>query len=493
MTTTGDVEIVINDGGAGVVSVPSSSVQVIIGPCQSGTLNTVFASRDANAIRASLGSGPTVEYAGAAVSVGATALIVPSGTTTSGVTRTVTKTGTGTSVMTATGSPLDTYYVTVKIVKGSTVGTTGALLSISLDAGRTFGPDIALGTAVTLVLSGTGITLNFATGFVQAGDTYQFGTSEPRSSTSDIQAAMLALDASPYSSNGWGSLHIIGSFSGAQASALQTFAEALTGTKTFTRVIISARDAIEPAPWNTSTETESAWSTALGTDFSAVSAKRVSCGAGHYNILSVYPVSAAGLPVYRRPGTWAYAMRQVTIEPQTHAGRVSDRGLASIIIDPTNDPLDGFIYHDERTSPSLNGLRFVTFRKRKGKGGFFVVNPNLMSPAGSTFTLLPLGNVMDIGCSLLHQTGEEYINSDVKLNKNGTIDEAAAQVIESAVRGVLRDQMLAKNMISSFTFGIDRTRNILANNSAKFLCTVYSRGYLLQIDVEIGFGPVSGG
>jgi hypothetical protein len=135
--------------------------------------------------------------------------------------------------------------------------------------------------------------------------------------------------------------------------------------------------------------------------------------------------------------------------------------------------------------------RFTTFRKRKGKPGFFVVNPKLMSPGGSVFTLLPLGNVMDIGCSLLQQTGEENINADVLLNDNGTIHETAAQAIESVVRAVLRDQMFAKSMISGFSYTIDRTNNIRSTSTVNFAATLFSRGYILEIDGTVGFGNAS--
>jgi hypothetical protein len=111
-----------------------------------------------------------------------------------------------------------------------------------------------------------------------------------------------------------------------------------------------------------------------------------------------------------------------------------------------------------------------------------------MSPAGSKFTLLPLGNVFDIASSLLYQTGTQNINSDVRLNANGTIAEDAAQAIETINRGVLRDQMLARSMISDFAYTIDRTNNVRTTSIVNFSATIYSRGYVLQINGEIGFG-----
>jgi hypothetical protein len=222
-------------------------------------------------------------------------------------------------------------------------------------------------------------------------------------------------------------------------------------------------------------------------DFAAVDAKRVCVSAGHYNINSMYQVAAGGTPCMRRPGSWALAARQVTLAPQTHAGRVSDGPLTQIIVGST-DETDGFVYHDDYLNPALDSARFASYRRRKGKPGVFCVNPNLMSAQGSVFKLLPHGNVMDIGCSLLHQTMTDKINSDVKLNVNGTITEEAAQELEAIANGVLRDQMLARSMISDFAFTIDRTNNIRTTSTVNFAATLYARGYILEIDGTVGFG-----
>jgi len=491
--TTGDVELTILDGGAGVVVVPASSVQVVIGACSGGVAAQVVPTRNANTLTNTVGSGPGVEAAALAIAAGGTVLFMKAATTTPGAASAVTATALGTSVVTVTGNPFDAYLVKMVVTAGGTIGVTGIRLKLSVDAGRTYGPEIALGTAVLYAIVGTGLTLNFAAGTLLLAGTATFSCTEPLASNASIQACLVALEASPYSITGWGSMHITGVRSGADASAIQGYLDTMVVTKTFTRAIISARDAALPVVWAGAGETEAAWSAAIALDFSAVSAKRILASAGHYNIPGQYPIAAAGLPLYRRPGAWALAARQVTLRPQNHAGRVSDGALAQIVVDPTNDPGDGFLYHDELLSPSLDAAKFCSFRNRKGKPGFFVVNPNLMSPTGSVFTLLPLGNVMDIGCSLLQQTGEENINQDIQLNDNGTINEIAAQGIESVARGVLRDQMVAKNMISNFSYAIDRTNNVRTTSIVKFAATLFSRGYILEIDGTVGFGNVTGG
>lgn len=572
MTVSGDVEITIQDGAAGVVVVPASSVQVVIGTCSGGTANLCVASRDANALATSVGKGPSVDQAAMSIAVGATAIHVKAATTTAGAinamsaktitavslaavitsvahglttgqrvtvaavggavqvnaTKRVTvltadtftlngitvataytsggtatpdgvmQLGTGTSEVTVTGNPYDAYLVKFLVTVGGTIGTTGIRFKLSLDAGRTYGPELALGTATSYAITGTGLTLAFGAGTLVAADTATFGCIEPLASVTNVQAALNALEASPYSTSGWGSLRICGPRSGADASSIQGYLDTLVALKTWPSAIIEVRDnALPPAYGGTSTaETDAVWAAAIALDTSAVSAKRIAHVAGNYNMNSMYPVAAAGTPRMRRNGAYALACRAVTIQPQTHHGRVSDGSLAQIIVDPTNDPGDGFNYHDEHNAPSLDVARFVSFRRRKGKGGFFVVQPRLMAPGGSIFAKpqgLPLRNVMDIGCSLLNQLHDDNINSDIRLNTNGTIDEIAAQGIEIVVRRGLTTGMFDKNMISGFAYTINRATNVRTTDTVAWACTFFARGYILEIDGTVGYGTQDGG
>ncbi len=491
--TTGDVELTVLDGGAGVVVVPASSVAVVIGTCSSGTAATVVASRNANTLATAVGYGPAVDQAAMIIAAGGTVLFMKAATTTPGVASACVLTGMGTSVMSVTGTPYDGYLVKVVVTAGGTIGATGVRIKISLDAGRTYGPEIAMGTATTYAITGTGLTLSFTAAAITLAGTGTFGCTPPLAAVASIQACLVALEASPYAITGWGSMRIVGPYVGADASSIQGYLDTMVTTKTWPRAITEARDNALPVAYGGAGETDATWYAALALDYSAVSAKRICAVAGHYNMNSMFPVAAAGTPRMRRNLAYALACRQVTLAPQNHAGRVSDGALAQIIVDPTLDPTDGFNYHDDYNAPALDVARFTSARKRKGKPGYFIVNPKLMSPAGSVFTMLPLGNVMDIGCSLLYQTGEENINSDVRLNDNGTIDEIAAQGIESVARGVLRDQMLARSMISNFTYSIDRTNNVRATSEVNFAATLFSRGYILQINGTIGYGTVPSG
>lgn len=494
MPLTGEVQISILDGGS-VVTTPQS-IQVVIGCSSTGTAAQVVASQNPQTFITNFGYGPLVEAATLSALAGATVLAIKATSNTPGASSAVTFTGTGTSVITVTGTANDSYLLQFLVVAGGTVGTTGITFQVSLDAGRNFGPVLALGIATTYVIPQTGLTLNFAAGTLVAGDTAKISTSEPLFNTAGIQACLNALQASQYASAGWGSMLIAGGSSatnfavgvpGADATTIEGYLDTLATGYIFGRAMIQARDAKIPVAWGGSAETESAWITAITTDYSGVSARRINACAGHYNMPSGVPNPTCGAPRYRRPLAWALAARRAQIPPQRHAGRVRDGSLTQIVVDPTNDPKDGFVYHDERVNSGLDAARFTSATTRIGPSGVFIKNPNLMSPLGSVFVLQPHGDVMDVACSLVHQVGLQFVNADLRVNPSGTIYENEARAIEAALSAALQQQMVATNMISSFTVAVDRTTNVLTTSTININLTITARGYVLQENVTIGY------
>ena len=114
-----------------------------------------------------------------------------------------------------------------------------------------------------------------------------------------------------------------------------------------------------------------------------------------------------------------------------------------------------------------------------------------MSATGSVFTLLPLGNVMDIACGIVTEVGQREINEDVRLNKNGTIFENEAKTIEGAMFQALKNEMIATNEISDATVVVDRDVNVQATSKVKITVTIFARGYVLEVDITLGFGTAA--
>lgn len=504
MATNGEVNITVLDGGGSVV-VPGSQVQLVIGCCSAGTANQIVATTQVAALTSACGYGSGVEASALSIAAGGVVLFMKATQNAAGTATAVTFTGTGTSVITitldGTVGAFDDFNIQYKCVTGGTRGTTGITFQISLDAGRTFGPVIALLTGTTYAIPNTGVTLNFGVGTMVAGDIARASTAGPAMSTAGVQAALNAFAASQYANSGVGSIHLVGAssatsgqsagFTGANATSIQGFLDTLVVGFSYNRLILSARDALTPVAWGGAGETEATWLAAVALDYSAVSAKRICANAGYYNTQSQIPNSAAGLPKHRRPLAWSLAAREVTVPPQRHAGRVRDGSLPFIVIDPTNDPKDGFIYHDDAATPGLGAARFTSARQRRGYQGFFIADPKLMSPTGSDFDILPKGLVMDIACSIVHQVGTLQINGDLRTTAAGTLYPPDAASIATEIRKALQDNMIAVSMIDGATVVVSLTNNVRDTSIVIITVTIQSRGYVLEEDVSIGFGAAA--
>lgn len=518
MSAGGQVNITIVDGGSATLVVPGSSVQLVLGCCSSGTANQIIATRTPSTLTTYLGVGPLVEAAALTCLAGGTVLAMKIPGAVAGSAGTVTTVGGGTSIITVTGTPNDTYYVLVKFITGGTIASAGITFQVSLDAGRSFNtqssPTIVLGTANTYAIPGTGLTLNFAAGTILANQTVSFSTNEPYWNTAGVQAGILAFQASSYALGGVGSIHVVGSpgfaaATGPSCSSIQGYLDTLANTGfIYQRAMMASRDASPAAAYSGTGETEQAWMTALQTDYSGVSARRMLVSAGYWNMPSAYPNPAAwGTPRFRRPVSYALAARAVAIPPQQHSGRVKTGNLSNIVVDSINDPTDGFVYHDERVNPGLDYIttgsgtaRFATTLTRIGYPGVFSANPLTMAPIGSDFFLLPLGNVFDVFCSQFRTSAQLQIDDDVRVNTNGTIYENDAQAIEAAIASSCNAALFSTKMISSSIqtgpaalaanqgcIAIDRTVNVKTTSAVTIVGQIVSRGYVLTINAILSF------
>jgi uncharacterized protein DUF2586 len=507
----GNVNITISDGGNASIIVPGASVQLVIGCCAGGVVGQTIATRNPATLLSSLGYGPLTEAASLAAGAGGLVLAIKAASNTAGTSTAVTFTGTGTSVITLTGVPVDTYYGKFTVVAGGTVGVAGITFTLSMDAGRNTGPVIALGIATTYAIPNTGQTLNFAAGTLVAVDRAQWSTTEPLWNTAGISAALSAFQSSQYALQGVGSTHIVGKAVGADVSTINGYLDvvppALATGYIFTRSFFSARDAIAPVAWGGAGETEATWTASILTDYSAVSARRACVGAAHWNMPTALPQpTSIGAPSYRRPMTWAAAAKQVTIAPQRHLGRVKDGANPNIVVNASADPLDGFIYHDERINPNLDSviatgspgsLRFMSTMTRTGLPGVYITNPLTMAPPGSDFFLMPFGNVMDVFASIVHTVGQQSIDDDVRLNNNGTIYENDARAIESAVASAANTALFSPRMVSQpigagpsatgSSIVIDRTTNVRATSAINVTGTLVGKGYILTENWTLSF------
>lgn len=500
MGTNGYATITLVDNGGAAITVPNQQVQLVIGTCSGGTANQIISTRNPTTLNTSLGYGPLVEASSLTCLGGGTVLAVKVPPATHGVATSVTHTGTGVSVMTvtldSTNGAWDTYYVQITIKTGGTIGTAGPQITISLDANRTVSPTINLGTASTYTVPGTGITLNFTTATVVAGDTYVFSTTEPLWNDAGIQAAIAAYVASPYSSQPIGSIHIVGgSTAGGAAGAdattiggyLEGYADAIKPL--FMAAILSARDASPPTAWGGTGETESTWMTSILTDYSAVAQKRIAACAAYWNMTSAIANPLGFSPIFRRSVAYAIAQRTVLLSgPNRSWGRVKDGPLAPIVVSPLTQGVDGFVYHDEAINSGLNAGRFTTTTTRAYLQGVYCLQANTMATTGSQFAGWPAIAVANVAALILQQEGQDEINDDVRLLKTGLMDPRDVASIQATLQAAINANMTALGMISSAQVLVDGTQNLIGNGGqVPVTCTLVQRQIILQVNITLQY------
>lgn len=494
-----------------VLLLPIQNVQFIMGVATSGTNYQPVATASPSTIVNTFTSGPLAELMSMVVAAGGIAIGMRVPVTTPGTAYTPVTSGSGTGLasvsigLDGTFGAFDDYYVEFRCIQGGTLsssGSSGITFQISLDAGRNWSPTIALAAnALTYVIPSTGITITLGTAAETyvAGDTIKFGTVAPAWQDSAIQTALQAFAASQYALQGVGSMVLTGVCDNTDTSTIDGYMNTLFNQFIFNRLIQTARDAHAPTAWGGAGETEASWLASLGTAYSANNNKRACVGGGHYNMPSAIPNPVYGTVFsYRRPLAWADAVRRVKVPPQRRGGRVRDGSLSSIVVDPTTDPTDGFIYHDERVNPGLDAARFMSAMTWPKRQGFYICQERLMSVVGSQFTELVLGNVIDIACGIGYSTGVDEVSDDLRLNKNGTLYANDATSLQNEILGDINTDMTNEAMISSAAVSVSSTANVGETNSIPVTISVLPRGYVNSINETIGLAvpnaaPTAGG
>jgi hypothetical protein len=94
---------------------------------------------------------------------------------------------------------------------------------------------------------------------------------------------------------------------------------------------------------------------------------------------------------------------------------------------------------------------------------------------------------MDVACDIVHQVGQDDINDDLRLNKNGTLVEKDASTLQAAFDQALTANMVNKAMISSESTVVSTSNNVAATHAVDVAVSIGARGYVLTENITIGF------
>lgn len=464
------------DHGLGVQATQTGKTCAVLGCTSSGTADTPQRFATIKALRTAYGDGPAVEAAALILNEGRQVLFCKLPSSTAGTVGTIIDTGvTGSSVITADGTPIDTYAIKFVVVTGGTIGTAGIVFKVSLDGGRTYGPDIALGTATSYAVPHTldgvasGVTLHFAAGTLVAGDVSTVPTVEPKWTSGDIATGMAALVASAQS---WDFALLVGKASASEAGSWDT---ALVTTKTAHKNasgICSARP-------QTVGESESTWMAAIIADFASFVSTRAPVGAGELALTS--PISGRQ---QLRPVAWAAARRCAT---QNLGQDIAEVASGPIEGGNLHDASGNLVGHDEQVTPGLEAARFITARSIPGLIGAYLGDSLLMSSVGSDFKYWQLREVMDKAARISYANLVLKLSAAVELNRTtGFILEREAVSIESSVSQALRDALVPGAVTDARTT-LSRTDNVLSTGTVTTSTRIIPRGYIKAIVEDLAF------
>ena len=466
------VGITVQDGAFGIVAPSQANRCAVVGPAKSGALNTTILCGSIKAVVETFEAGPAAEAAAAIIQrAGGDVLVVRSDAVAGDFNEDDAFVGTGTSAISLTGSPVDGYDVVFSVATGGTIGVTGIKFTVSLDNGATNGGVQSLGTASTYAVPGTGITFNFGSGTLVAGDKFTQTTIAPQSSAAHLEDALTALGASPRE---FGYVLVCGDMTASTfdqvASSVGGFANAYRYVSALGNVLMRGLDQADSAYQASSAITSLAGKANL----------RLVVGADGGRLIS--PITSRKL---RRPASWFAAAEGAAFPLAESAAQVDHGPLPNVDVFDQNGNV---VFHDEFTQPGLNELRFLTLRTIIGKPGAYVTKPNIFGVPGSDFTDWHYRRVMDEACRITYAVLVDYMSKGVRLDKaTGYILEQDARGIESAVNSALRNGLTAKQQISNAACAVSRTDDILETKTINVAVRILPLGYLEDIEVNIGF------
>lgn len=478
------VGITILDNQLGQSNQGLGNTEVVIGCAAGGTVaNFVpYVTNDPNVMLTNSGYGPATRLAAFIATQSGNAVeicTVPTVTPGSNTAIFVKAGNTGTSVITLSGTPNDDYYLIITPVQGTTIGTTGGVVNISVDGGLTYAFTVNLGTANTITTGSafttyTGLTINFGAGTLVASDVFYAVSTAPAWNDAGVQSAISACAAVKFQT--FQDIMVAGVSGATDVTNFQTYMNSLaTTSKRWSRLLCAVRD----ATWGgASTETEAAWMTSIETAFSTTDAKRVGVVAGHYPFTDPYTGS-----LMRSNGLYGAAAIDSAVVGSIDLGEV-DLGSVPGLFLPTSPVKFGngtFFFHDEDSVQGLDAARFLSFRQFVGFPGIYVTNPNLMAAPGSDFNWLQHGHVIDEAAGIIYAFFTRNLNRAVRVDpKTGFILPQERLRLQNGCQAALNNQLAQQT--SGIIVQVSSSDNILSTATLTVYEYIVPLAYLKQIN-----------
>jgi hypothetical protein len=454
---------------------PKSSARVIavIGRCSAVSSPAVYQFDSDTVVPASLGDGPLTELTMAISRIAQQRVIaVPCATTgVAGSLTAVTETPASTGpAVTVTGTPNDSLWVVVKIVRAGARGT--AKFRVSLDDGLTYGPTLL--TAATYLIPKTGITLEFGTGTDYIIETlYTFSSVAPAPSAAEIDAAISVLRASKkkFSMIVVAQADATAAETRSMANQLKTSMESARAARTYLRAILSAGVDVADAD--------------IVTAFDGIDAERVALAAG-----DCYLGGGNIKGSFRRPLGWAAAIKAARNRFSSDLGN-GDDGSLDFIDDYTRDEF----FEAVKLREDAHAIVLET-RPGSEDGVFFSRGVTLAADhTANVYGDLNIARVMDEACRIVQPLLNQEVNNDPDTKPNGTVTDDYAEGVEAKLDNALQDGLIRTadgvKHASSALSKVDRNNVIATSEDLRIDLEVQKKAQNKTVTATIGISSTS--
>lgn len=455
-----------SDGNTGSGRDAPIGVIAVIAACLSGEAAKPTSSTTKTQLLASFGHGELPELATHLINVGNKRVVACKvEASTDGAYGTFTTTGApGSSPSTISAGatkPLDRFRVVLRFLVGATVGVAGATYQYSLDNGETFSVVSALGTANSIVIPDTGITISLGAGGIAANEKVTFTTTGPLASLADLTPCLDALKATGLTYEAI----LIGSVE-ADATTINGVRTALDG---YMSRGLSKRAFINVRPWDPDSEDAQDYIDDLTVISTAgrIGLRVDVCADGGY-----LPSPIRGISMWR-PTSLFLAARVTKTSPGTDAAYVADGPVdgVSIVDDDGNT-----VCWDESSTPGLDDLGFVTLRTFARRAGAFIGNPRVFSPVGSDFVFDQQERCMGIA----EERSYDFLTDELSSKKRkdpvpgpqGQVYILESELAELETAGTLDLKAVLGNEVDDVRLKLSRTDDVGANSGAVVTASV---------------------
>ncbi len=389
----------------------------------------------------------------------------------------IAKTGTGKGTFTIAGDPRNEYKIKITILSEGGLNT--ATFQAEVD-GRLLPkatvPELGTGYA----LGNTGLTLTFDDGAPQVGefafakdDTFSFTTTAPSATNEEV---LNAIDEVFEAKKSFRVLCIALQTDKVFWSVFQSRLEAETDKNFFCRGLTFCRDKID-------SETRDQYITKLTTpeqERGMVEGKRLQVVQSVCEIVDAVNGNTDYRNVIGKYLGWIMQNKIYESPAKTLLGAVGGLEAIKKYLESGEQKL-----FSEGHIKALDKSGFVTVRTYHEKAGIYFTSGRTLCDEGSDFGEIMNCFVMDKACTVVAQRLFNLFNKDEDIGEDGTIQ--GLSYIKAYGQQPLDDMKYINAEISSGTFIVPKTQDLLKTKNLNYFVEIVPKGYIVTLTGTINF------